>query len=73
MAYTYVKRYKIMEVSEDGLLKEPKERGYYYNENVFSDYYDTEQDAIDAIHTEDLGYDLVIITAMTNVWCDDGL
>ena len=70
MAYAYVKRYKIMEVSEDGLLKEPKERGYYYNENVFSDCYDTEQDAI---HAKDLAYDLVIITAMTNVWCDDGL
>ena len=61
----YQKRYKIMEVSPDGLLKEPSR---YYTGNVFHEYYDTEQDAIDDIIKEGYCFDLVILTAMTKVW-----
>lgn len=61
----YQKRYKIMEVSADGLLKEPSR---YYTGNVFLEYYDTEHGAIDAIIKEGYSGDLVILTAMTKVW-----
>ena len=61
----YQKLYKIMEVSTDGLLKEPSR---FYTGSVFREYYDTEQDAIDDIIKEGYGGDLVILTAMTKVW-----
>ena len=61
----YQKRYKIMEVSPDGLLKEPR---LFYTGDVFLEYYDTEQGAIDAIIKEGYSGDLVILTAMTEVW-----
>jgi spore coat polysaccharide biosynthesis predicted glycosyltransferase SpsG len=57
--------YKIYEVSQDGLLKEPRGEEYGRNIIIF-DEYDTEEDALKAIEKEQ-GYETFIILKAVSV------
>jgi hypothetical protein len=43
------KKYKWMEISQDGLMKEPEDLGPYYSTTSFNGYngFDTEEDALE--------------------------
>ncbi len=62
MAWKYEKRYAIKQISEDGLLKDPKGR---WGDCAFYSTYESEAEAIRAIHEDDDFDDLIILTVMS--------
>lgn len=60
-------KYRVYYVSEDGLLKEPKESGYGYDTCRFSSY-DSREDAEIAIGKEDSHNDYVILPVTSKDW-----
>ena len=73
MEHVYLKQYVIMKISEDGLMKHPKDT--WGDSHTFYAY-DSEQEAIDAINRaseqDRIFGDLVIVTYMRSVWREDG-
>jgi hypothetical protein len=68
MIYTYKKRYKIMSISPDGLLKVPTSPSYGYSDEIFYSYYETERDAEQAIINRDSNETFLILPVMTKLW-----
>lgn len=69
MEARYEKRWKVYEVSNDGLMKHPvKERAYYsYRETYLNDAYKSKDEAIADIIKYDVG-DCIIVQSMQKVW-----
>lgn len=71
MPYKYVKRYKIMNISEDGLLKTPRNS---WGDKIFDYEYQTEEEAMKAIstasdnHRDGVSGDFVIMTVASEKW-----
>lgn len=69
MAYKYEKRFKVMQITEDGTVKvpEPTFNGWK-NVHMFGNYYETEESAINVIKIADGWDSFVILPVIVKIW-----
>lgn len=72
MAYEYKKQYRILEISDDGLIKKIERMHGYYGPEYEDGLYDSEDEAVERIVSEEYS-NAIIVTCISKlyVWEDE--